>query len=494
MKQFVLAIDQGTTSTRAVLFNKRGEMVATYQKELSQHYPHPGWVEHDAMEICHHTREVICGVLQETGVNTGQIAGIGITNQRETTVVWDKTSGKPICPAIVWQCRRTSDRAAALKEGPMGEQIYQKTGLVPDAYFSATKVEWILDHIDGARQKAQDGQLLFGTIDCWLLYCLTEGKVHVTDYTNASRTMLFNIHTGVWDEQLLELFHIPISMMPSVMECSQIYGYATAIDRQIPICGMAGDQQASLYGQGCFGDGEVKNTYGTGCFLLMNTGSRAVQTKSGLLTTIAMAKDGRRCYALEGSVFIGGALVQWLRDEMKLIASAAESEQRAQMVEDSCGVYVVPAFTGLGAPYWDMYARGAIFGLTRGAGANHIIRASLEAIAYQVDDLLRAMEQASGLSCRQLKVDGGACANDFLMQFQADISNLTVIRPKIIETTVRGAAFLAGLAVGFWKNDQEILRLIQKQRQFVGEMQPQQRQQKLAGWHKAISRCQDWEK
>lgn len=493
MKRYILAIDQGTTSTRAVLFNKQGAMVSSGQRELTQHYPHPGWVEHDAWEIWEHTKWVIREALDAAGVSTASIAGIGITNQRETTVVWDKITGKPICPAIVWQCRRTSDRATALKAGEESKLIYQKTGLLPDAYFSATKLEWILEHVEGARQRAEQGELLFGTVDCWLLYCLTEGKVHATDYTNAARTMLFNIQTGQWDEELLSLFNIPRSMMPDVKECSEIYGTATAIGGNIPVCGMAGDQQASLFGQGCFEDGDVKNTYGTGCFLLMNTGRRSVRTQNGLLTTVAMAKNGRITYALEGSVFIGGAVVQWLRDEMHLVSTAAETEERAQSVEDSCGVYIVPAFAGLGAPYWDMYARGAVLGLTRGAGANHIIRAALESIAYQVEDLLEAMKTASGLECRELKVDGGACANNFLMQFQADVSAVTVIRPQIIETTVRGAAFLAGLAVGFWKDDAEILSLIHEDRSFTGGMVQSERGAKLKGWHKAIERAKSWE-
>lgn len=492
MKRYILAIDQGTTSTRALIFNKGGAIVASAQKELTQHYPHPGWVEHDAMEIWEDARQVISEAVQSAGISYENIAGIGITNQRETTVVWDKDTGVPIAPAIVWQCRRTSDRAAKLKSGEMGERIYQKTGLLPDAYFSATKLEWLLDNVAGARERAKAGKLLFGTIDCWLLYCLTEGRVHATDYTNAARTMLFNIHTGQWDEELLAYFDFPLAMMPEVKECSGIFGTATAIPGNIPVCGMAGDQQAGLFGQGCFSAGQAKNTYGTGCFLLMNTGETAAMLPdTGLLTTVAMARGGKVTYCLEGSVFIGGAVVQWLRDELHLISSAAETEERALSVPDSCGVVVVPAFTGLGAPYWDMYARGAILGLTRGAGANHVIRAALESIAFQVEDLLAAMKAATPIT--SLKVDGGACVNNFLMQFQADISDLRVIRPRIIETTVRGAAFLAGLATGFWKNDEEILALIAEDKQFTGEMLPEKRQALLSRWHKAVERSQNWE-
>ena len=492
MKKFILAIDQGTTSTRAVVFNKGGAMVASAQRELTQHYPCPGWVEHDAWEIWEDTRRVIDDAIASAGIAYENVAGIGITNQRETTVVWDKTTGRPICPAIVWQCRRTSDRALELKDGAMCDKIYQKTGLLPDAYFSATKLEWILQHTEGAREKAQRGELLFGTIDSWLLYCLSEGKVHATDYTNASRTMLFNIHTGQWDDELLVFFGFDRAMMPQVKECSCIFGTATALPGNIPICGIAGDQQAGLFGQGCFEKGQAKNTYGTGCFLLLNTGEECVEMgKDGLLTTVAMARNGKITYALEGSVFIGGAVVQWLRDELHLITTAVETEARALSVEDSCGVYVVPAFTGLGAPYWDMYARGAILGLTRGAGADHIIRAALESIAYQVEDLLQVMKKSAVIT--SLRVDGGACANNFLMQFQSDISGIDVLRPRIIETTVRGAAFLAGLAVGFWKNEQELHRLIAIENTFIGKMDETEREGKLYGWHKAVKRAAAWE-
>ncbi len=467
-------------------------MVASAQKELTQYYPKPGWVEHDAWEIWEDTKTVIARAVQNAGISYENIAGIGITNQRETTVVWDKETGRPVCPAIVWQCRRTSDRAYELKNGPMCDIIYQKTGLLPDAYFSATKLEWILKHVEGAQEKARQGKLLFGTVDCWLLYCLTEGKVHATDYTNASRTMLFNIRTLQWDSELMEYFGFPESMLPTVKECSGFFGTATAIAGDIPICGIAGDQQAGLFGQGCFEVGQAKNTYGTGCFLLLNVGEKFVDmSKDGLLTTIAMAKNGKVTYALEGSVFIGGAVVQWLRDELHLIKTAAETESRALSVEDSCGVYVVPAFAGLGAPHWDMYARGAVLGLTRGAGADHIIRASLESIAYQVDDLLKTMSGV--IATTTLKVDGGACVNNFLMQFQADISNLQVIRPKIIETTVRGAAFLAGLAVRFWKSEKTLLSLIEIDRTFAGDMDEAVRLQKVNGWHKAVGRAKDWE-
>lgn len=493
MKKYILAIDQGTTSSRAVLFDAEGRITGVAQKELTQHYPHPGWVEHDAEEIWNDVRETIFAVLEKTGAALSDIAAIGITNQRETTVVWDRTTGKPVSPAIVWQCRRTSDRAASLKQSEWGKKIYAKTGLLPDAYFSATKAEWLLQNTEGARQKAEAGQLLFGTIDCWLLYCLTEGKVHATDYTNAARTMLFNIHTLSWDEELTDLFGIPKSMLPEVKDCSGFFGSATALGADIPVTGIAGDQQASLFGQGCFSEGDIKNTYGTGCFLLLNTGDRAVETDSGLLTTIGMARNGKVQYALEGSVFIGGAVVQWLRDEMHLVAHASETEAHALAVPDNGGVYVVPAFVGLGAPYWDMYARGAILGLTRGSNADHIIRAALEAIAYQVEDVLEAMRQATGLRFDRLRVDGGACANNFLTGFQADISNVSICRPAVIETTVRGAAFLAGLAVGMWKDETEIASLIRIDRTFEGTLAEERRSELLKGWKKAVSRAAGWE-
>ncbi len=493
MKKYVLAIDQGTTSSRAVLFDRAGRIVGVSQKELTQYYPRPGWVEHDAWQIWTDVRECIFDVARKEGVSLSDIAAIGITNQRETTVVWDKRTGRPVAPAVVWQCRRTADRAAALKESGWGKKIYEKTGLLPDAYFSATKLEWILQNTEGARESAEAGELLFGTIDCWLLYCLTGGKVHATDYTNAARTMLFNIHTLRWDSELLSLFDIPVSMLPSVRDCAGFFGTAEALGADIPVTGIAGDQQASLFGQGCFAEGDVKNTYGTGCFLLLNTGEKAVSTDSGLLTTIAMAKDGRARYALEGSVFIGGAVVQWLRDEMRLIRKASETEARALAVPDNGGVYVVPAFVGLGAPYWDTYARGAVLGLTRGSNADHIIRASLEAIAYQVEDLLSTMRTATGISPERLLVDGGACANDFLMQFQADISQTEICRPAVIETTVRGAAFLAGLAVGVWKDENELKTLITPDRTFRGEMAETRRAELLAGWKKAVSRAAGWE-
>lgn len=492
MKQYILAIDQGTTSTRAVLFDRKGNQVSSAQKLLEQIYPCPGWVEHDAFQIWLDTKEMIFDALQKAEASLEDIAGIGITNQRETTVVWDKKTGKPIANAIVWQCRRTSDRALALKQSDMGQKIYQKTGLLPDAYFSATKLEWILENVEGARERAKRGELLFGTIECWLLYCLTEGKVHAMDYTNAARTMLFNIHTLSWDEELLELFHIPKEMLPKVVNCSTVYGNATALGADIPVAGMAGDQQSALYAQGCITEGDVKNTYGTGCFLLMNTGSHAVVSDSGLLTTIAMAKDGKVTYALEGSVFIGGAVVQWMRDEMGLVRHAADTEAMALAVENSGGVYVVPAFVGMGAPYWDMYARGAVFGLTRGSNANHIVRAGLESIAYQVEDVLSCMRTASGLDCPALKVDGGASANNFLMQFQADISALKILRPSSVETTVRGVAYLAGLEVGFWESEEEIFSLVSGGTAFEGHISGKKRQEYMNGWKKAVSACRNF--
>ena len=491
MKKYILAIDQGTTSSRSILFDRAGQMVASAQTDVCQHYPQNGWVEHDASEIFQGVRQTALQALRNANADITQVAAVGITNQRETTVVWRKSDGKPICPAIVWQCRRTSDRAAALCGGATGEMIYQKTGLKPDAYFSATKLEWILQNVPGAAAAAKRGELLFGTIDCWLLYCLTEGKVHATDFTNAARTMLFNIHTLEWDEELLALFGIPKSMLPEVRPCSGLFGYADALGASIPVTGMAGDQQASLFGQGCFEAGQVKNTYGTGCFLLMNTGRQAPRSDSGLLTTIAMAENGAVQYALEGSVFIGGAVVQWLRDELGLIENAAQSEKVALSVPDSGGVYVVPAFVGLGAPYWDMYARGAIVGLTRGSSAAHIVRAALESVAYQVEDVLSCMRQASGAAIETLKVDGGASANNFLMQFQADISNTTILRPEIIETTVRGAAFLAGLAVGFWSNRDELKDLMKTDGVFHGSMGAL-RSEKIDDWHRAVGRARGW--
>ena len=458
-KKYVMALDQGTTSSRAILFNKKGEIVKIAQKEFNQIYPKAGWVEHDPMEIWGSQSGVMREVIETAGIRPEEIASIGITNQRETTVVWSRYTGKPIYNAIVWQCRRTSEICDELKNKGLEESIKEKTGLLIDAYFSATKVKWILDNVEGAREKAEQGELLFGTIDTWLIWNLTRGKVHVTDYSNASRTMMYNINDLEWDEDILRELDIPISMLPLVKPSSYVYGHTDErmlSGAKIPIAGCAGDQQAALFGQNCVEEGTAKNTYGTGCFLLMNTGSNIVKSKHGLLTTIAWGVDGKVTYALEGSIFIGGASVQWLRDELKIIESAKDSEMYANRVEDTNGVYVVPAFTGLGAPYWDMYARGSILGLTRGAKKEHIVRATLESIAYQTKDVLEAMQNDSKLKLKSLKVDGGASNNNFLMQFQSDILNVDIDRPKIVETTALGAAYLAGLSVGFYIGRNEI--------------------------------------
>ncbi|MEG1366086.1 MAG: glycerol kinase GlpK, partial [Oscillospiraceae bacterium] len=452
MAKYVLALDQGTTSSRAILFDENQNIVNMAQKEFTQHYPKAGYVEHDPMEIYSSISGVMMEVLTMSGIDAKDISGIGITNQRETTIVWEKDTGRPIYNAIVWQCRRTADYCRALEASGYGDTILDKTGLRIDAYFSATKVQWILEHVDGALKRAVNGELLFGTVDTWLIWKLTGGKVHVTDYTNASRTMMFNIHTLEWDSEICAKLNIPMQMLPKVCSCSEIYGYTNIGGANVPIAGIAGDQQAALFGQTCFEKGNVKNTYGTGCFMLMNTGSVPVRSNNGLLTTIAMCIDGKVEYALEGSVFVGGAVIQWLRDEMKLINESSDSEYFAKKVKDNGGVYVVPAFTGLGAPHWDMYARGAILGLTRGAGRNHIIRAALESIAYQTRDVLMAMQKDAGACITELKVDGGASANELLMQFQADITGVAVRRPMIRETTALGAAYLAGLATGVWKD------------------------------------------
>jgi glycerol kinase len=466
------------------------------QKEFAQHYPKPGWVEHDPMEIWGTQSGVAREAIEKAGISPREIAALGITNQRETTVVWDRHTGKPVYNAIVWQCRRTAAICDELKSVPgMEAYIRENTGLVVDAYFSATKLKWILDNVEGARERAEAGDLLFGTVDTWLIWNLTKGKAHVTDYSNASRTMLFNIHTLDWDAKILEHLGIPAAMLPQVRPSSEVYGH-TAPDTfggaEIPIAGAAGDQQAALFGQACFQPGMAKNTYGTGCFMLMNTGERAVPSKAGLLTTIAWGMEGRVEYALEGSIFIAGAAVQWLRDELKLIRDAQDSEYLATKVPDSNGVYVVPAFVGLGAPYWDMYARGAILGLTRGAKAEHIIRATLESIAYQVRDVLEAMQDDAGIELQLLKVDGGAVANNFLMQFQADILDVPVERPQVIETTALGAAYLAGLAVGFWQSREEIAANWQVERRFEGSMSRQEREALYAGWKRAVGRSRDW--
>ena len=493
MSKYILALDQGTTSSRAILFDKKQNIVGLAQKEFTQFYPHQGWVEHDPQEIYSSQYAVMMEVIAQTGIEPSDIAGIGITNQRETTIVWDKNTGRAIYNAIVWQCRRTSDIIDRLVVDGHGEYIRSVTGLVPDAYFSASKIQWILDNVEGAREKAERGDLLFGTVDTWLVWKLTGGKVHATDYTNASRTMLYDIHKLCWDEKLLELFHIPASMLPKVCSCSEVYGHALIQGCNVPICGIAGDQQAALFGQCCFEPGDAKNTYGTGCFLLMNTGEKAVTSRNGLVTTIGIGLGGKVQYALEGSIFVGGAVVQWLRDELHLITEASDTEYFAKKVKDSAGVYVVPAFAGLGAPHWDMYARGAILGLTRGAGRNHIIRASLESIAYQTADVLSAMESDTGISLTELNVDGGASANNFLMQFQADIIGRGIRRPVIRETTALGAAYLAGLAVGFWHDLEEIKQVKEIETHFTAAMTEDIRTELLRGWHKAVQRSKDWE-
>ncbi len=495
MKQYIMALDQGTTSSRCIIFDKKGKMESVAQKEFTQIYPKPGWVEHDPMEIWSTQISVATEAMAKLGITAEEIAAIGITNQRETTIVWNKRTGQPVYSAIVWQCRRTSDMVEELKERGLEPYIKEKTGLVPDAYFSGTKIKWILDHVEGARELARAGELLFGTVDTWIIWNLTKGKVHVTDYTNASRTMLFDIRKLVWDERILTELDIPIQMLPEVRPSSCIYGYTdhSLFGDEIAIAGAAGDQQAALFGQCCFSKGEVKNTYGTGCFLLMNTGKEAIASQHGLITTIAASTGGEVNYALEGSVFVAGAAVQWLRDELQLIRSAAESEKCALQVPDTNGVYVVPSFTGLGAPYWDQYARGAIVGITRGCNRDHIIRATLEAIAYQTQDVLRAMEADSGLNLHALKVDGGACANRFLMQFQADILGTEVHKPECIETTALGAAYLAGLAVGFWKDQGVIKTNWALAETFYPQMSEERRKSLIAGWKKAVQRSFAWE-
>ena len=496
-KKYIIALDQGTTSSRAILFDKCGNIVSSAQKEFTQIYPKAGWVEHNPMEIWGSQSGVLREVLETTSVRPDEIAAIGITNQRETTVVWDKNTGKPVYNAIVWQCRRTASICDDLKKKGLEESIKSKTGLMIDAYFSATKVKWILDNIEGAREKAENGDLLFGTIDTWLIWNLTRGKVHVTDYSNAARTMLYNIKELKWDEDILKELEIPLCMLPEVKPSSEIYGYTDGemlAGAKIPIAGCAGDQQAALFGQTCFEEGSVKNTYGTGCFLLMNTGSKPVESKNGLLTTIAWGVDGKVEYALEGSIFVGGASIQWLRDELRLIYDSGQSEYYANQVEDTNGVYVVPAFTGLGAPYWDMYARGAIFGLTRGAKRGHIVRATLESIAYQTKDVLNAMQEDSNMKLKMLRVDGGASANDFLMKFQADILNVNIDRPKVIETTALGAAYLAGLAVGFYKNKEEIRERYTIEKEFIASMDDRKINLLYKGWKRAVERSLLWAK
>ena len=489
-----MALDQGTTSSRCIIFDHSGAMLASAQKEFAQHYPKPGWVEHDAAEIWETTLEVARGAMAKAGLSAADIAAIGITNQRETTVVWDKETGAPVCPAIVWQCRRTAPMADALAASGWAEKIRQRTGLVPDAYFSGTKLRWILDKIPGARQGAEEGRLLFGTIDSWLIWNLTGGRAHVTDVTNASRTMLFDIRRLRWDPELLELFGIPEQMLPKVQPSSCIYGETepALFGGKIPVAGAAGDQQSALFGQCCFEAGDVKNTYGTGCFLLMHTGSEPVFSKNGLITTIAASGPGRIRYALEGSVFTAGAAVQWLRDEMGLISDAAASEAAARSVTDTGGVYVVPAFTGLGAPYWNQYARGTITGITRGFTRAPRIRATLESIAYQTYDICRAMESDAGVELTRLRVDGGASANDLLMQFQSDLLGAEVLRPACIEKTALGAAYLAGLAVGYWKDTADIKQNRQTGRVFLPEMQEATRAKLLKGWNRALTAALTW--
>ena len=489
-----MALDQGTTSSRCIIFDHSGAMLASAQREFAQHYPKPGWVEHDAAEIWETTLEVARGAMAKAGLSAADIAAIGITNQRETTVVWDKETGAPVCPAIVWQCRRTAPMADALAASGWAEKIRQRTGLVPDAYFSGTKLRWILDKIPGARRGAEEGRLLFGTIDSWLIWNLTGGRAHVTDVTNASRTMLFDIRRLRWDPELLELFGIPEQMLPKVQPSSCIYGETepALFGGKIPVAGAAGDQQSALFGQCCFEAGDVKNTYGTGCFLLMHTGSEPVFSKNGLITTIAASGPGKIRYALEGSVFTAGAAVQWLRDELKLIPDAAASEAEARSVADTGGVYVVPAFTGLGAPYWNQYARGTITGITRGFTRAQLVRATLESIAYQTYDICRAMESDAGVELTRLRVDGGAAANDLLMQFQSDLLGAEVLRPACIETTALGAAYLAGLAVGYWKDTADIRQNRQTGRVFLPEMRDATRAKLLKGWNRALTTALAW--
>ena len=496
MAKYIMALDAGTTSNRCILFNERGEMCSVAQREFTQYFPKPGWVEHDADEIWATQLGVAVEAMNMIGVTARDIAAIGITNQRETAIVWDKITGAPVYHAIVWQCRRTSEDCDALMSKGLTEKFKQKTGLVIDAYFSATKVKWILDHVPGARQKAENGELLFGTVETWLIWKLTKGAVHVTDYSNASRTMLFNINTLEWDDEILAELNIPKSMLPEVKASSCIYGEAdpSFLGGPIPIAGAAGDQQAALFGQTCFTAGEVKNTYGTGCFLLMNTGDKPVFSDNGLVTTIAWGLDGKVNYALEGSIFVAGAAVQWLRDEMRLIDSAMDSEYMANKVEDSNGCYVVPAFTGLGAPHWDQYARGTIVGITRGVNKYHIIRATLESIAYQANDVLKAMEADSRIKIASLKVDGGASANNFLMQTQADIVNVPVIRPQCVETTAMGAAYLAGLAVGYWANKEEVIKNWTSDRTFKPSVEEDERVRRIKGWNKAVKYAYGWAK
>ena len=496
MAKYIMALDAGTTSNRCILFDKKGQICSMAQKEFRQFFPNPGWVEHDANEIWSTQLGVAVEAMNMINAKASDIAAIGITNQRETAIVWNKETGEPVYNAIVWQCRRTSAIADELKAKGLQESYRKKTGLIIDAYFSATKIKWILDNVKGARELAEEGKLLFGTVETWLIWKFTKGKVHVTDYSNASRTMLFNINTLEWDEEILKELDIPRSMLPKPVPSSQVYGYTdpTFLGDEIPIAGAAGDQQAALFGQTCFHEGEAKNTYGTGCFLLMNTGEKPVFSKNGLVTTIAWGLDGKVYYALEGSIFVAGAAIQWLRDGMHLIDSSSDSEYMATKVKGTHGCYVVPAFTGLGAPHWDQYARGTIVGITRGTNKNHIIRATLESIALQVCDVIDAMKADAGIEVRSLKVDGGASANNFLMQFQADMLDVPVRRPSCIETTAMGAAYLAGLAVGYWENKEDVITNQSLDREFIPQIAPEERETKRKGWNKAVKYAYGWAK
>ncbi|GAA0116738.1 glycerol kinase GlpK [Clostridium senegalense] len=496
MEKYIVALDQGTTSSRAIVFDKDQNILEIVQKEITCFYPKKGWVEQDPMEIFASQYGVLIEALAKTGLLAENIAAIGITNQRETTVLWDKETGKPVYNAIGWQCRRTADICDKLKKDGHEEYIRENTGLVVDAYFSATKIKWILDNVEGVREKAEKGQILFGTVDTWLLWKLTNGKIHATDYTNASRTMLFNIKTLQWDKKLLEILDIPENILPEVKNSSEVYGRTNLGGKggtRVPIAGIAGDQQAALFGQACFEKGSAKNTYGTGCFLLMNTGDEIINSKNGLITTIAIGIDNKIQYALEGSVFVGGAVIQWLRDELRIVNDAHDTEYFAKKVKDNGGVYIVPAFTGLGAPYWDMYARGAIFGLTRGANRNHIIRAALESIAYQTKDVIDAMVEDTGMCLTELKVDGGASSNGFLLQFQSDILGKTVRRPLIRETTALGAAYLAGLAVGFWESKEEIKDKWNIDNEYMPNLSEEEKERLYKGWKRAVVRAMEWE-
>ena len=493
MRQYLIALDQGTTSSRAIVFDRKQNILGVAQKEFTQYYPQPGWVEHNATEIYSSIVSVMAEVLAKCGLTAEDVAGIGITNQRETTVVWDRDTGTPVCNAIVWQCRRTAEYCEEIKrDAALTDYIRRSTGLLVDAYFSGTKIKWILDNVPDARKKAEQGRLLFGTVDTWLVWKLTGGRVHVTDYTNASRTMLFNIETLQWDTHICDALDIPMSMLPEVRSSSEVYGSAQVLTGEIPICGIAGDQQSSLFGQSCFEKGQAKNTYGTGCFLLMNTGSERVESRNGLVTTVAAFTGSRVQYALEGSVFAGGAVIQWIRDELGLIRSASDSEYFARKVQDTGGVYLVPAFTGLGAPYWDMYARGILVGLTRGTSREHIIRAALESIAFQSADLMTAMEKDTGVTLTELRTDGGASRNSFLMQFQADVLDKKVCRSAVGETTALSAACLAGLAAGVWKDIEELKDIWSPDRVFVPELDTAHRERILRDWHRAVERSAGW--